>query len=1429
MPSVASLWKETLGSDLGELCAAATYRDDEPSSPTVAQSLGQLRARADEPPLAWPDEAIQPLEAIGQGGMGTVYRALQPTLDREIAIKTLRLGKLITSEAREAAEQRFLAEAVANAKLQHPNIVPVYDRGQGPDGAHFLAMKLVTGMAWSAVLLEDPDLEKNLQILIAVCNAVAFAHSQGIAHCDLKPANVMLGGFGEVQLMDWGLALEFSEPPRHGRLRHKSTVRRPFGTPCYMPPELCTGAGAAIGAHTDVYLLGGILYRILTGDAPHTGSSFEEVLERAAAGAPPPLPEHVPAELRALVEGAMRAAPEEREPDVLGFRDRLQGFLRHQASHRVARDAADALAQGRTEPGRDARYAACAAALAGFRQALALWDGNAAARAGERRAHLAYTEAALTHGDLGLAGAQLAELEAGPGGDGESAALRARLSAADAERERARAARRRLRILARASVALLILGLLGGFLWTRHKNAELRAAEQETRRQQGFSDRRGDLAVELLDEMSSTFVQRLDLEVADDASSRAAREFLRIARRGWEKLRDTELDADRASVGTARARLRLAELMVRLDGDLQGARAELLATSAALEQRLAGDPQSGELRHILARCELLRATIADRLGNLAEAEALYASARGRFERLLVGEPAEPAYLHNRSLTLRGQASIAVSRGKPLEAEELLEECLRIDRQMIAAGDTTQVATLIAHLGTLAHVRRNEGRFEDAIASSAEALGLARERYAARSWDAQARGQLADALSNHADCVGMFDSEEALLAVRDAAALRRQQYAARPSSRAVRRALARGLSDHADALEQVGRFAQADALYREAAGHLRALCAERPDDVLILDELRNVLGELGYAAELRGDWGEGLARAEEALALQRALLARSPEEVVQLEILVGILQRKTRCESQLGRLELARATIDEAERVLRARLADDPTSVYLRSELTGVLHLQAGLCLDVGEADEARALCEEVIALADALALPDLHSRASRAFFSIRYARVLARGQEDLAGARRELEGALAALREVLGEDPGYVDARRHLATGLWWLASVHLWQEDPEAALRPAEECLAVHRVLAQAWPESPRNQQDLSDAWRLLGNVQAARGALPDAIAALEQAGEHARKLYALTAGTGAGRVLSRVLVRLGHTLERGGALAEAIEVGREAVALHRALFALDQRLQSELSWALYRVAQRLDASGDFAGSRPLYAEIAGHDRAVFLAAPEELRRRRDALFSLREAGWRELLFEDPAAARGFLAQVFEIAPEDARGTFLLAQLERYEGDFEAARVAFDQALERGVDPGEVLPHRACARALEGDLAGAAEDLLAAAVDPSLAAAYWRLWAVAFGASPAALEPLAGLEGWPGTLLAYSRGDLSLAALRDAAAVDDDFERRGRLCEGLALAALRAEGAGDRVRARALYDELLRTGRRDYFEYQWTLARLAAWRREVE
>jgi serine/threonine protein kinase len=254
----------------------------------------------DDPPdlSATRYEAVEP---VGRGGMGTVYRARDRELGREVAIKVI-------GSARPDAVRRMLREARVIARLEHPGIVPVHDVGSLPDGRVFYAMRLVRGTRLDEEMRSGRPLPELLRIFERVCDAVAFAHAHGVIHRDLKPENVMVGPFGEVLVMDWGVAKVLADEdgapapgdgaveadvPEAGSTDHGTVL----GTPGFMAPEQARGEVARVDERADVHALGAILRELMeAADVPD------------GAGRRPLRP------LAAVRDKALAASPSDRYP-----------------------------------------------------------------------------------------------------------------------------------------------------------------------------------------------------------------------------------------------------------------------------------------------------------------------------------------------------------------------------------------------------------------------------------------------------------------------------------------------------------------------------------------------------------------------------------------------------------------------------------------------------------------------------------------------------------------------------------------------------------------------------------------------------------------------------------------------------------------------------------------------------------------------------------------------------------------------------------------------------------------------------------------------------------------------------------------------------------------------------------------------------------
>jgi serine/threonine-protein kinase len=260
------------------------------------------------------------IEEIARGGMGVVYRARHQGLKRLVALKMIKSGSMAGYEER----QRFLREAELAANLDHPNIVPIYEVGEHDDRPYF-TMKLVEGTSLSRQSGRfREDFRAIARLVATLARAVDYAHGRGFLHCDLKPSNVLLDGQGKPYLTDFGLAR------RTGVDSSLSVSGAILGTPSYMAPEQATGSRARLGAATDVYGLGAILYELLTGRPPFRAPTIMEtvvqVLERDPS-APRELRPEIPRELEGICLKALEKAPRNRYSSAEALAGDLENYL----------------------------------------------------------------------------------------------------------------------------------------------------------------------------------------------------------------------------------------------------------------------------------------------------------------------------------------------------------------------------------------------------------------------------------------------------------------------------------------------------------------------------------------------------------------------------------------------------------------------------------------------------------------------------------------------------------------------------------------------------------------------------------------------------------------------------------------------------------------------------------------------------------------------------------------------------------------------------------------------------------------------------------------------------------------------------------------------------------------------------------------------
>ncbi|MEQ1824488.1 MAG: WD40 repeat domain-containing serine/threonine protein kinase [Pirellula sp.] len=374
------VWEAAIGTSNRDLNQSLRFERAEASDSIFRRVARRKVADANSPNATEADYQIQ--HKLGDGGMGIVFSAIQNAVNRIVAVKSIKAEK----QSNDSTRKQFFYEAEITADLDHPNIPPIYEMGTTAEDVLFYSMKLIQGTPWQKVINKITR-DENLEIFAKIADAVAFAHSRNIIHRDLKPDNVMLGAYGEVYLMDWGLGVNIQ--------KNKSIDFG--GTPDFMAPEMAANKRKEIGKPSDVYLLGAILFQIIVGRAPHGGKTAMQRLQAAARNE---IVESVIDDpLLEIARIALATDPKQRYASVEKLQEAIREVRRHAESIALSnrsKELADKASERKD-------YDSFTRSLYGFRDAIELWSDNHAAIAGLAQTRLAYGQCAFDRGDYDLA------------------------------------------------------------------------------------------------------------------------------------------------------------------------------------------------------------------------------------------------------------------------------------------------------------------------------------------------------------------------------------------------------------------------------------------------------------------------------------------------------------------------------------------------------------------------------------------------------------------------------------------------------------------------------------------------------------------------------------------------------------------------------------------------------------------------------------------------------------------------------------------------------------------------------------------------------------------------------------------------------------------------------------------------------------------
>jgi tetratricopeptide (TPR) repeat protein/tRNA A-37 threonylcarbamoyl transferase component Bud32 len=808
-------------------------------------------------------------EEIGHGGMGVVYRARDAALDRDVAVKLLSHHYPPDS----LPAQRFLSEARITAQLQHPGVPAVHQVGTLADGRPFLAMKLIKGSTLETILKERPDTSADrgrlLAIFEAICQAVGYAHAHHIIHRDLKPANVMVGAFGEVQVMDWGLAKVLGEesPATVDTLAVEKTegwsqissrgsgshteAGSLIGTAAFISPEQAIGQVDRVNERSDVFGLGALLAVILTGKPPYVGETFQKVRVQAvrgklddcfarldSSGAEP--------ELVALCKKCLAFEPGDRPADagavaqeVATFRAAADERARRAELERVRLEGEHATAAAQAVERRKRRRLALGAAAV---LVVAVVVGLAAVLAVQQRANA----------DLAAKNDELAD---------EQAKVQARFE------------------LAQRAIKVFHTGVSQDALL---KNAEFKELRTKLLKQAadfyadlekllaGQTDARSRKALAAAYSQLGELTERIGTKLEALAVHRkalAVRRELAAANRADV---ETRLDVARS--------LRAEGILLYFTGDPTGALKaweEQRDIAAALEAETGTDAASTEaVRAVLARSHSTIAVFLMETGQPEEALQAFQKGLAIQQKLVDANPAVAAYQSDLALSHNNIGTVLLRRGRPEEALAEWRKALAINQKL---ADTHPRVTDFQ--SALAGTHNNIGDLLSQTGKPAEALQAHQDVLAIRQKLAKSNPAVAgfqsDVAASH-NSIGYLLSQtgkpmEAIEAYQQALAIRQKLADANPAVTSFQRNVAQSQNLLGRVLARQTRFAEALAAIDSGLAIRQKLANADPKNT-------EFATDAGYSHAYRG-WTlvRSGQRSKAAADLRRALdlWAKSP--------------------------------------------------------------------------------------------------------------------------------------------------------------------------------------------------------------------------------------------------------------------------------------------------------------------------------------------------------------------------------------------------------------------------------------------------------------------------------------------------------------------------------------------------------------------------
>lgn len=1162
-------------------------RDDGTSTPPFSEEAGDPSAIANKNDGSGSYGRFRVLRPHAKGGLGAVAVALDSELHREVALKQIQPAYADHPESR----ARFVLEAEITGGLEHPGIVPVYSLGQDVGGRPYYAMRFIQGDSFkqasdrfhqAGVADRDPgartlEFQKLLRRFLDICNAIAYAHSRGVLHRDIKPGNVMVGPFGETLVVDWGLAkVVGKEEAAVGEgamapLRPPSSSNAPMtrlgaamGTPQYMSPEQASGQLDQLGPTSDVYSLGATLYYLLTGRTPFPPDTAEKVLARVRRGAfdtPRQVNPMVPPALEAVCLRAMALRPEDRYPNARALGEEIERWL------------ADEPVLSYREPFRvrTRRWA---------RRHRALVTSSAAA------ALMGALGLAAVTGVLGVKNREIAE---------KNLTLRSTNRQLDRQQQRAEQGEQQA------------VNAIKKFRDVISNNSDLKNREEfkalratllkeplaffESLRNR--LEASGDTRPETLSRLAGA-VGELGLLTQEIGNLNDAIQAFEEARAICDRLSREQPNETRYRIALAEANSNLGTVQNQI-GQADRALSSFRQSESMLDALARDAPEDAAITMSLARVRNGLGLMARSAGRLTDAIADYERSRSALSRLVARQPENQDARYFLALNRMFLSELRLETGHPAEALDAAEEARStLDALARERPDDSRYPSMLAvALKGLADVHRKTGQVDQALESLRQAIEIGQPL----------ANEHPSNLSLQLDLAGTFSDQGTYL-----------HEAGRPKEAmgSFGEALAICERMAPERLDDVGLHRQIGMLYyniglahtaayesdeaRNAYLQARAIQEKLAQDVLENQQfevdLSSTLANLGTMEVLTGRSDDAQETLEQARIRYEKLTASNPEVTTHW---IGL----AKCQGSLallargmGRAEESLEANGRALEINRQLAEKHPTEIWVMRDLAAALGDRAITFGSLGRTSEALSAYAEAIAILKPLAAASPGFTEGRAMLAQCHAK---RGEIDATNGRfleamTEFHRARKLYEGLSHEHPGNLSYQNGLAGTLGCVAVAAIGLGRDDEALDSTQQAIEAFERLSRANPEKPLFRFNIATCYENIGGIMMKRSRTSEAIMALEEA---KNILVNLPDDPGNRRELAKVRGNLGYALAQVGQVDAARSSYLQAMALFeslasaqpsdweaRSMRALCRSQLAELEANGDRLAKRLDAA---------------------------------------------------------------------------------------------------------------------------------------------------------------------------------------------------------------------------------------------------------